>query len=682
MVSWLSRAGLVILSYLALAAASSLFRVTAAPAWLFWLPSGLTLALLLRSDAARWPLQLASIFAAEILYARVNGYPLSVAIAFAGCDTVEPLVGALLIRRVAGPYFDLTRFGDVVLMGAVAVATPLLPAALAAAGAVRWLAAPSWWDATLSWWFADSVGILILTPFLLTWSATHRLSAPRRSAFELALLMTALAVVLEVTFALRAAAPGARLIGAVYLVFGLLLRSATRFDFRGVAAMMLLGSFLAGYHMVREVSPFAPPATSLEGLMVLQANLSFVALASLVLAAALYEHRVREGAQRLLSRVSAALAETTTTGIEGGGDHLARLLLSLPADACTIDVEIEGSLRRIGRAHVDPAQASLLDGPSTELPGGAAGVSAQGSRTVLVAPILSDGRSIGAITIASRVDGVRYGRADVDLVDEVARRAAVAIENARLYRLAQEGMIARDAFLAVASHELKTPLMPLTLSLQSILRGARARPGEVPQAIVHRVEMAERQTHRLARIADSILDASRAEVGRIELERGEVDLVELVREQVAALDREIAPGGYRLILPPGEEALGFWDRRRIGQVVGSLLANAAKFGAGKGIEIRVAVEGDRVRLSVQDHGVGIARDAQATVFERGAWAAAVKPRGGLGLGLYLSRKIVEAHGGSIAVESEIGHGATFVVDLPARASAGAALSRGAQATSA
>jgi PAS domain S-box-containing protein len=242
----------------------------------------------------------------------------------------------------------------------------------------------------------------------------------------------------------------------------------------------------------------------------------------------------------------------------------------------------------------------------------------------------------------------------LDLTDR--KRAEEAIRNA--VRL-------RDEFLSVASHELKTPLTPLSLKLQTLAREAEAQP-ESPFVLKTRahVEAGRRQIKRLSDLIGDLLDVSRITSGQMKLQQEPVDFSAVVREVVTRLEPEATKAESRLTVETPKALPGSSDRMRLEQVVENLVTNAIKYGAGKPIHIRLAATAERVTLTVQDQGIGIAPEHQARIFERFERAVSERNYGGLGLGLYITRTIVEALGGSIRVQSQPGQGATFTVELP------------------
>jgi signal transduction histidine kinase len=285
-----------------------------------------------------------------------------------------------------------------------------------------------------------------------------------------------------------------------------------------------------------------------------------------------------------------------------------------------------------------------------------------GMRARMVVPLRARGQIIGAMVFASSDAQRRYDHDDLTLVTDLAQRAALAIDNQRLYHSSKEAVAQRDEFLSVASHELRTPVTSLQLAVQSTLAlGTDAPPG----FLHHALETAERQTRRLGRLVDALLDVSRVEAGRLELERASTELGAIVREVVALLAADARRAGCEVHVAVDGGVAGHWDRARIDQVVTNLLSNAIKYGAGAPVRITVDKDATNARIVVRDHGIGVAASERGRIFERFERAVSAKHYGGLGLGLYIVRRIVDAHGGSVTVESTTpGTGAQFIVELP------------------
>jgi signal transduction histidine kinase/CheY-like chemotaxis protein len=286
-----------------------------------------------------------------------------------------------------------------------------------------------------------------------------------------------------------------------------------------------------------------------------------------------------------------------------------------------------------------------------------------GTRSVVAVPMVARGQTLGVLTLASATSG-RYGSADFELVKEVARRAASAIENARLYREVQRADRRKSEFIAVLSHELRNPLAPIRTGLQLV---RRSPPGS---AIASRaLEIITRQTEHMSHLLDDLLDITRVSHGKIELHRARLDLRDLVRsacdDLLASLDR--AEVALHVELPP----VALWieaDATRVAQVLGNLLHNAAKFThAGGSVTVGAIANGTYAEVSVRDTGVGMEPGEVERMFAPFTQAeqGLARTQGGLGLGLALAKGLVELHGGKIRARSEgSGRGSEFVVTLP------------------
>lgn len=237
----------------------------------------------------------------------------------------------------------------------------------------------------------------------------------------------------------------------------------------------------------------------------------------------------------------------------------------------------------------------------------------------------------------------------------------------------------REEFLSLATHELMTPVTSLALNTELMKREIALQPG-VPDKIAAALGVFDRQLGRLALLFDSLLQATELEAGPPELTLEDVDLTQLVHRVVGHLSVQL-PEAERTVSVDAPHALvGRWDRARLERVALHLVKNALTFGEGKPITIELRATPGGARLVVRDQGLGIAREDQARIFERFQRAVPVSNFGGLGLGLYIAREIVRAHGGSIDVESQPGRGAAFTVDLPLEP-AGEAAAPGAGRTS-
>jgi signal transduction histidine kinase len=234
-------------------------------------------------------------------------------------------------------------------------------------------------------------------------------------------------------------------------------------------------------------------------------------------------------------------------------------------------------------------------------------------------------------------------------------------ERQRLRREAEEGLRERDEALAIAAHELRNPIGAQRLALDMLQRLAET-PGNGPTR-TKLVARAKRSSDRMARIIEELWDLTMLRRGRLELMMEEFDLASSVTNLVDEFRPELEQTGTELRLET-EPVVGRWDRLRIEQVVTNLVANAARHGEGSPITVSVAADAARARVVVEDRGPGISPEDQDRLFGQFERAASTHGKSGLGLGLYISRRIVEAHGGRILLQSAPGAGATFTVDLP------------------
>jgi signal transduction histidine kinase len=223
----------------------------------------------------------------------------------------------------------------------------------------------------------------------------------------------------------------------------------------------------------------------------------------------------------------------------------------------------------------------------------------------------------------------------------------------------------RDEFLTVVSHELRTPLTTMRLQTDALVQALKdvTNDMEATRRLLRKAETVSRQNARLEDLIDSCLDVSSLAFGRLELHPEEMDLASVVH----AVAERLRPESRRANAPLNvlaEPIIGRWDRARFERILTNLIANAFKFGADKPIDVILERHADSILLEVRDRGIGIARDDQERIFGRFERAVSERHYGGLGLGLWLTRQLVEAMGGSVRVESEPGAGAAFLVELP------------------
>jgi PAS domain S-box-containing protein len=414
------------------------------------------------------------------------------------------------------------------------------------------------------------------------------------------------------------------------------------------------------------------------------------------------EQKRAEDTSRFLADASAALA--AVVDYQSTLTKVARLAVPFFADWCIVDMQgADGSLRRLAVVHADPSRVELArelyrqHPPRPDDPHGAPHVLRTGQpelteqitdamlaaaaldeehlrilrglglRSYIAVPLSARGKTLGVLTFLAAESGRRYSRADLALAEDLAHRAAVAIDNALLYAELRRTDRLKDEFLAMLAHELRNPLAPIRNALQ-IMKMPGARTDILPQVR----DMAERQVRHMARLLDDLLDMSRINRGRIELRKEVVDVAEVVGRTVEAVRPVIDERRHELTVavpagPPHVQA----DPTRLEQVLTNLLNNAAKYtDPGGHVWITAERDGGEVVLRVRDTGIGIAPEVLPHIFDLFVQAERRLDRsqGGVGIGLTLVKRLVELHGGSVAAHSAgPGQGSEFVIRLPATA---------------
>ena len=265
------------------------------------------------------------------------------------------------------------------------------------------------------------------------------------------------------------------------------------------------------------------------------------------------------------------------------------------------------------------------------------------SVSLSVSPVKdASGRIVGAAKIARDISG----------------RKEAEVERERLLREAQQGVQLRDIFLSVAGHELRTPLNALKLQLYNLEQRLTALPER------GMVEKAQKEVDRLAALANRLLDVARLAAGGFSMAPASMDLVELVREVAARMQEDAANAGSPIRISAPVAVVGTWDRDGLDQVVTNLLSNAIKFGRRQPIDVMVETRSDLGGVRVRDRGIGVAPADRERIFERFERGVSDRSFAGLGLGLWIARQIVSAHGGRLGVEIPDEPGAEFFFWLP------------------
>jgi signal transduction histidine kinase/DNA-binding response OmpR family regulator len=413
------------------------------------------------------------------------------------------------------------------------------------------------------------------------------------------------------------------------------------------------------------------------------------------------------------ARVAAETAEQRASFLAEASRHLAasfdyhttlakvaRLAVPLLADYCTVDVlEDEGGLiSRVGYAHVDPLKEELLR-DVTHFRAGAIPaehpemralqrgehtlieevtpdmiaavvvdeshrsiVDALAPRSLIAVPLESAGRSLGALMLVQTESSRRFTGSDMALADELARRASIALEHARLYQTAQQATRARDDLLAIVAHDLRNPLNTIFMSTELLLEleSLDALPAER-----RHIATIRRSAEQMNSLIEDLMDVKRIETGQLAVEPRPLRLGSVIREALDLL-RPVAQSRGQSIDEdisddlPGASA----DPGRIQQVVSNLVGNALKFSlTGGRVMVSAECVASEIRIAITDTGPGITADQLPHVFGR-FWQGQRSDRRGIGLGLAIAKGIIDAHGGRIWVESRAGEGATFYFTLP------------------
>ncbi|WP_434346367.1 ATP-binding protein [Myxococcus virescens] len=331
-----------------------------------------------------------------------------------------------------------------------------------------------------------------------------------------------------------------------------------------------------------------------------------------------------------------------------------------PLLRCPEDGEVGPSrVVRTGRSELLPELDGARLPPALE--GSAHGelLCALGVTSALTVPLAVGSRVLGALCLLSTGTHRRFGEVDRAFMEELAARAALALDNARLLAQAQDAL----ELIGIAAHDLGNPLSSLQLRLRRL---SMQSAGTSDTRLREGLAGAEGETRRLGRLVHNLLDLSRLSAGRMVLDTEPLDLAHLVREVVERHRDQASAAGCALSIRVEEGATGQWDRQRLDRVVTNLLSNALKFGRGHPVELRVQADTRCVRLAIRDGGIGIGVEAQQRLFRRFQRVHADGQHPGTGLGLYIVRQLVEAHGGTIHVQSRTGEGSEFTIELPRR----------------
>ncbi|HEX2139310.1 MAG TPA: MASE1 domain-containing protein [Woeseiaceae bacterium] len=662
----------------------------------FWPPAGIALAALLVAPRRSWPQLLVAGAIANFMSDQVHGQTLSASVAFAVANLSEPLIGALLLRRMFPAPVTLTRLPEIVALAFVAVLVSAPFAAAIGATAAEWWTpdAPGFLAGWRTWWVGDAVGALVLTPAVVRVITDWRQAGavPARRWIEAAAFSIVVFAVTQIVFAVPPPA-----IAMPFLVFPVLLWGSLRFGPIGVGGALCLVVLLTAVDTAAGQGPFAADELSLgDRLIALQVYVGVMALTFHGLGV-LWEERSRtaaalKSAHSGLSARYRRIVEQSPLGIlalqhDGRVKEVnpawQRLWLPAggeepdPGSQPWEDAQLGPLLRRAFTGEI-----VALPERSVAVPGGGR---AQERRLRGVAyPVKDEAGNVAEVVLIERdiTDEVEARQQIVEanralrereealshLLEEMAEAQAhreQLLEAERFARgEAERASQLKEEFLATLSHELRSPLNAIigwTHVLRQSSKGSEFEPA---------VETIERNAVAQAKLIDDLLDMSRIMAGKVGLTLARANPAEIVAAAADALRPVAEAKGLSLsvnVANAGNVSLTC-DAARLQQVVTNLLGNGIKFTpAGGRVEVLVVAGEQEVRIIVRDTGQGIPTEFLPAVFERFRQAdgSITRHHGGLGLGLSIARQIVDMHGGTITAHSDgPDQGATFTVTLP------------------
>ncbi|HEX5040928.1 MAG TPA: ATP-binding protein [Candidatus Limnocylindria bacterium] len=404
-----------------------------------------------------------------------------------------------------------------------------------------------------------------------------------------------------------------------------------------------------------------------------------------------------EGQLRALAETGAVL--TASDDYAAALQSLAEASVPILADWCVVDVfEVDG-VRRVAVAHPDAEKRALAEELESRYPPDpergpvadamrtrqaqlvpeikdemlsraavddehASLLRSLGLGSAAILPLIARGQVLGALSLVRSRAGAPYSAEELPFLEELARRAALALDNARLLRDAQDSIRLRDDFLAMASHDMRTPLGAILGNLELAQRKLARMEIPAESGLGRNLANAVRTTGSLARLVDELMDVTMLHSGQpLPLRLEDIDLTSMAHEVAGEHQRQTA--AHRIRVEADGEVRGIWDQSRIQRVLNNLVENAVKYSPDGGeVTIRVCGDGTEATVSVEDHGIGIPAGELELVFSPYQRASNTTGLRGLGLGLAGARDLLRQVGGDLTVESEEGGGSTFTMRLP------------------
>lgn len=682
----------------------------------FWPPSGLALAAVLLFGRAVWPGVLIGSILVNTFVAHGSFW---VACGIAVGNTAEVLLGSYLLRRVDGFDMGLSRWSDIVyflLFGAfvsTVVAATVGVSAVLLGGSIQPEDAFKTW---LAWWTGDALGDIIFCPLVLVWFTQGELRVTWKSTLELmGIVGLFLALGFLIFFGVGATLTGTSPNIHIYsfLFFPLSLFVASRYGIRTLTAVLLLVAIMAIAGAVNEQGMFARRVFQ-ESTLDLQVFIATLEVTILIVAANIFQRRRQEYNMHFLTDATRILNQSLLK-YEQSLQKVANLAVSSGAasrfsDWCSVELlepssdekptwkNIVSAQSKSGmRPYFESIQHNLLNSlqlsdlpkiypqirvgkASVQLGNGTnrAGQVEDSDRVTakagIVVPLTTKGKTLGVMIFISARRGRSYDDMDVYLAEDLAKRAAQTIDHSLRFLEAQRDLRARDDFISIASHELKTPMTTLKLQLQMGKRQLQADSDdpEKNSLALRLMDESLRHANNLNNIVEDLLDVARMRNGLECLELQHASLSAILQQATTDLMPQFKAARCHLELDLFDELHGNWDEKKLNHAIINVLTNAAKYAPGNPVTIKTRrLDPQTAGVWIRDRGPGINPKSRAQIFERferGIEREETRHSdgapGGLGLGLFIAKTIVEAHQGSIQLNSKKGEGCEFFIKLP------------------
>lgn len=635
-----------------------------------WFPFGLSLAVFLLHGPKLWP----GSFLGSILFTQSLGLEWIPSLLSAAGDTLSPLLGVWLLKRVCKFDLKIASFHDAISLIIFGIFFP--PVISAFIGTYSLYLANLAPESILPeimmiWWLSDVAGAIILTPLLIAFYKPRVVLERRKYArLEMIFLLSSHVLTSWILYT-----QGYKLLLShmipLYANLVFVIWAALRFDLRVTMIVSGVAGLAALYG---DIIIFPTHDVAQQGVRILHLQV----LTSTIMAMGL----LLSAATRQQQEITESLKESMANYLSSE-DRLAFALKAVKMGAWSLDIQsgnltwsdevegifgmekgsfngkLNGFLDRIYPPDRERVEQIIKSSLEKEVPGYSMDYRIQwhdGSFRWLESKgqVFKDGHGKPI-----RVAGVITDVTEKRQIASIRERLLAQETEARIG--AERSVQQRDDFLSIASHELKTPLTAVLLSIQM----AKRQIGKKPEEAIKNLSTAEMNLNRFLKLVSNLLDVSRISAQRLTLNPQEFDLSVLIQEIVERLRPEFTAFDCSLSLDIQPHIIGEWDMIRMEQVITNLLTNAMKYGMGSPIELKLFQEKDTVKFHVKDQGIGISESDISKIFQRFERVAPEQRQyGGLGLGLYITKNIIDAHGGNIYVKSEFGKGSTFIVELP------------------